>query len=100
REYCRGPWSERRKGIHCGCPSLFLFGCCLLWEVVAEGGPEHIVVAVCSTAGVGGPTRARPEGAPEPAVLKALAQTALRPAVEVVPVSNGNLLDRFVLVPA
>src|SRR5271156_486899 len=74
--------------------------CCLLWEIVAEGGPPHIVGAVRSSIRIQGAARAGPKGAVSPAVLNALAQATLGSTVKVVPVSSGKFLDVFVLVSA
>src|SRR5271165_4483120 len=72
----------------------------LLREVVPQGGLPDVVRAVRSAVGIGSAARTRPEGTPEPAILHSLTQTSFRSAVNVVPVSGGELLDRLVLVSA
>src|ERR1700730_17032410 len=67
-----------------GALSLLLLGA--LWQVVAEGGPEHVVGTFW------GDADARPDVALEVSVLEALAQPARRSAIEVVPVAGCEFL--------
>ena len=66
-----------------------------LRQVVAEGGPEHVVDALCLDA-----TYARPAKPLSVAVLDALAETAVFAAVDVIPVATGELLHVPCLVSA
>src|SRR5579859_5571518 len=65
--------------MRCGSPAL--------GQVVAERGEHHVVVRV------GSRPNARPELTIEVGVLDALAQTALRSLVEVIPVAQGAFLN-------
>ena len=66
-----------------------------LGQVVAEGGPEHVVDSLCLDATYAGPAESL-----SVAVLDALAETAVFTAVDVIPVANGTLLHISRLVSA
>ena len=66
-----------------------------LGQVVAEGGPEHVVDPLCLDATYAGP--AKPLSI---AVLEALAETAVFATVNVIPVASGELLNVPRLVSA
>ena len=77
--------------------ALQLVGDCVLRQVIAEAGPEHVVYAFGADAvgAVAGNRRARPALAQGVSVLHAQAQAAIVAPVEVVPVAGGDFLDVF-----
>src|SRR6202035_4941997 len=79
-----------KKGGPSGPP--FFLDSRYLRQVVTERGPDHVVRSLGTVAGVGCATRAGPEVLTEVAVFDALAQTALGPTVDVVPVAGCAFL--------